>query len=293
MDKGGGAMYGEVAIAVNSAFNYLILSFADKVCRRPSGKWRLLAAAVAGALPVVLFGGAAVPTVVAFLAMVGIAFGLRRNAALKGAGATLTAALFAGGLLTVLKPSGFGIGGTAAIFTSCLFASGGLHMLAVRWRGAEEDTAAADYRVDTELDLFGTKISVAAFADSGNACSEPLSGAPVHFIAYRTVKDHLPAEVRKALATLPKDGVPDLGAFPSEVRSTLRPIRIRTVGGSAWAVGFRAGQWTIGGKNDVQINGYIVLTENDAEYPLGADAILHRSSLIHLKERRSTDADRT
>ncbi|MFC7363704.1 MULTISPECIES: sigma-E processing peptidase SpoIIGA [Bhargavaea] len=286
-------MYGEVAIAVNSAFNYLILSFADKVCRRPAGKWRLLAAAVAGALPVVLFGGAAVPTAAAFLAMIMIAFGLHRNSALKGAGATLTAALFAGGLLNVVNPSEFGMGGTAAIFTSCLFASGGLHMLAVRWRGAEEDSAAAGYRVDTELELFGSKIPISAFADSGNACSEPLSGAPVHFIAYRSVKEQLPEEIRRALENLPKEGIPDLAVFPPEVRVQIRPIRLRTVGGSAWAVGFRAGKWTVDNTEDARIGGYFVLTENDAEYPLGADAILHRSSLIHLKERGSTDADRS
>ncbi|RSK36895.1 hypothetical protein EJA12_00780 [Bhargavaea beijingensis] len=293
MHKGGGAMYGEVAIAVNSAFNYLILSFADKVGLRPAGKWRLLGAAVAGACPVVLFGGAFIPTAAAFLAMITIAFGLHRNAALKGAGATLAAALFAGGLLTVLNPSEFGLGGTAAVFTSCLFASGGLHILAIRWRGAEDDMVAADYRVGTELELFGSRIPVSAFADSGNACTEPLSGAPVHFIAYRSVKEQLPKDIRTALENLPKEGVPDLSAFPPEVRGQIRPIRLRTVGGSTWAVGFRAGSWTMNGTENARIGGYFVLTENDAEYPLGADAILHRSSLIHLKERGSTDADRS
>lgn len=293
MDKGGGAMYGEVAIAVNSAFNYLILSFADKVCRRPAGKRRLLAAAVAGAFPVVLFGGAIVPAAAAFMAMTVIAFGLHRNAALKGAGATLTAALFAGGLLTVVNPSGFGIGGTAAVFTSCLFASGGLHLLAVRWRGAEDDAAAADFRVETEIELFGRHIPISAFADSGNACTEPLSGAPVHFISYRAVKEQLPREIRAALENLPKDGIPDLTVFPAEFRNALRPIRLQTVGGSAWAVGFRVGSWAFRGPGNVRLGGYIVFTENAAEYPLGADAILHRSSLIHLKERGSTDADRS
>ncbi|SIT67803.1 sigma-E processing peptidase SpoIIGA [Edaphobacillus lindanitolerans] len=277
-------MYGEVAIAVNSAFNYVLLSFAGKVSRRPCRRPRIMLASLAGAVPVVLFGGQPVITAAAFAVMAVSAFGANRNTLWKGAAATIVAALFAGGLLTVFSPSAFGMRGGAAVMLSCAAAVAGLGMLERRWRGAEADSASASFKAETVLQLFDARIRLAAFADTGNGCTEPLSGKPVHFISYRAVKDHLPAEIRLVLERLQGGSVPDIGLFPEDVRHRLRLIRITTIGGSEWAVGFKVEKW-IYADDGKEIGGYFVLTAGNAEYPLGADAILHRTSVNRQNER--------
>ncbi|MET3576904.1 sigma-E processing peptidase SpoIIGA [Bhargavaea ullalensis] len=277
-------MYGEVAIAVNSAFNYVLLSFAGKVSRRPCRRTRIFFASLAGSVPVVLFGAHPVIVAAAFAVMAVSAFGANRNALWKGAGATIVAALFAGGLLTLFSPGSLGMRGTAAVMLSCVTAVAGLGLLERRWRGAEEDSSSASFKAETLLHVFGEKIKLTAFADTGNGCTEPLSGRPVHFISYRAVRAHLPEEVRDALERLRPGEVPDIGLFPAHLRNRLRPVRVTTVGGSEWAVGFKIGKWEYaeGGR---EIDGYFVLTAGNAEYPLGADAILHRSSVQTEKER--------
>ncbi|WP_040227965.1 sigma-E processing peptidase SpoIIGA [Bhargavaea cecembensis] len=271
-------MYGEVAIAVNSAFNYVLLSFAGKVSKRPCRRPRILFAALAGALPVVLLGANPVIVAGAFAVMALAAFGANRNALWKGAGATIVAALFAGGLLTVLSPGGLGIPGAVAAMLSCGMAMGGLRLLERRWSGAEEDAVSASFRADTVLHLFGSAVPLTTFADSGNGCTEPLSGEPVHFISLRAVRNHLPDGLMTALASQKPGDMPDLRRIPEEYRRRLRPVRITTVGGSEWAVGFKIGKWDFT-EDGGEIRGYFVLTAGDAEYPLGADAILHRTSI--------------
>ena len=64
-------------------------------------------------------------------------------------------------------------------------------------------------------------------------------------------------------------------------QKSIRLIRLMTVQGQSWAVGFKFKRWVVGDGNTLQ-PGYIVLTKKDRRYPDGAGAILHVSAMESL-----------
>ena len=65
----------------------------------------------------------------------------------------------------------------------------------------------------------------------------------------------------------------------------MRLVRLQTVQGQSWAIGFKFDRWFIEGSSTLQ-PGYIVLTKSDRRYPDGAGAILHVSAMESNQRRK-------
>ena len=68
-------MYGELIIGLNMLFNFVILSFANKVVNANTFYGRLIFAAFIGAVPVTFFPNSTIAVIASFFGMTIIAFG--------------------------------------------------------------------------------------------------------------------------------------------------------------------------------------------------------------------------
>src|SRR4051812_20522405 len=96
-------MYGELIIGLNMLFNFVILSFANKVANAGASRGRLLIASLLGAIPVTFFPSSIIAILFSFLCMTIYAFGVRMDQWKNSAVMVLIGAVVAGGLLTVLQ----------------------------------------------------------------------------------------------------------------------------------------------------------------------------------------------
>ncbi|AXH98629.1 hypothetical protein DV702_02210 [Sporosarcina sp. PTS2304] len=279
-------MYGELMIGINMLFNYAILSFTNKVGNHQTSRRRLWVASFIGAFFVTLFPYSMLAIIFTFLGMTYIAFGQTianwKNSIL----AMLIASFFAGGLLTIVytnvsivKNNLFLLGAISLTYFS-------LYAVKSKWLDTRTMANLLTYTYDSELELLGQAIPIKVFIDTGNHCTEPLSGEAVHFIAWKAVKQHLPIEFVQSLENWDSRNTPDLSGFPSMYQKNLRLIRLQTVQGASWAVGIKFSRWIV---NEQRLPaGYIVLTKEQRNYPQGAAAILQVSAMEVMKEERRT-----
>jgi stage II sporulation protein GA (sporulation sigma-E factor processing peptidase) len=231
-------------------------------------------------LPVTIFPSSAIAVVLSFMGMTLCAFGKTFEPWKKSATMVLIGAIFAGGLLTAFH---FRIQTTSSslnVLTYAVVAYVALYFMKMKWLDVRTARHISDLKSSSILHIWGQDIPINVFIDSGNSCTEPLSGAPVHFVALKEVEKYLPDELKEPLLTW--DGTPSLSEFPDGYNKSLRLIRLMTIQGRSWAVGLKFDRWTIGAGNPLQ-PGYIVLTKNDRRYPDGAGAILHVSAMELLK----------
>ncbi len=277
-------MYGEIMIVVNLMFNYAVLTFANAAGRTRISRKRLLLASLAGSLPAAVWPGSWAASCIALFAMVGAAFGFSRKRMAGGAGYVLMGALLAGGLLTALPVGEWGRGGQFRLVLCAGLAFAVLQLVKGKWLSVRQLSRLSEFRCASRLELFGSHIHLDVFIDTGNSCTEPLSGEAVHFVSLKAVKSIIPDELLACLQKTDPSGIPNLKGFPEEFRSSLRLIRIQTVDGAGWAVGIRFGVWELEGNRPLD-PGCIVLTADDARYPHQASAILHVSALETTEER--------
>ena len=120
------------------------------------------------------------------------------------------------------------------------------------------------------------------YSSIGNGCTEPLSGAPVHFVSLKAVEGYIPEDLKEMLLLWDPNGSPSLSHFPADYQKDMRLVRLQTVQGQSWGIGFKFDRWLIEGGSTLQ-PGYIVLTKSfDRRYPDGAGAILHVSAMATL-----------
>ncbi|MEK5039639.1 sigma-E processing peptidase SpoIIGA [Sporosarcina sp. FSL K6-3457] len=269
-------MYGELIIGVNMLFNYAILSFANKVGNVQAARGRLLFASFVGALPVTIFPSSAIAVVLSFIGMTLCAFGKAFEPWKKSATMVLIGAVFAGGLLTAFHFRIQTMSSALNVLSYAVVAYVALYFMNKKWLDVRTARHVSELKAASVLHIWGKDIPVAVFVDSGNSCTEPLSGAAVHFVSLKAVEPYLPEDLKAALLTW--DGTPTLAEFPDCYQKSLRLIRLMTIQGRSWAVGLKFERWTIGAGNSLQ-PGYIVLTKNDRRYPDGAEAILHVSAM--------------
>jgi stage II sporulation protein GA (sporulation sigma-E factor processing peptidase) len=274
-------MYGEILIAVNMLFNYAILSFANKVGNIQVARGRLWLASFLGAVVVVIFPSSLIVVVVGFLAMTVCAFGVQFNLWKKSASLVLIGAVVAGGLLTALqlRLQLFGTAGNVLICVLIAYVS--LTFLKQKWLDVRVAHNVSSLHLNSTLSCWNAEVDINVFIDSGNSCTEPLSGSPVHFVSFKIVEPFLPANLINPLLEWNPSGSPNLAQFPDEHKKNIRLIRLMTVQGSSWAVGFKFEQWKLD-NGEMLRPGYLVLTKNDRRYPEGAGAILHVSAMDSL-----------
>ncbi len=274
-------MYGEILIAVNMLFNYAILSFANKVGNIHVARRRLWLASFLGAVVVVIFPSSLIFVVIGFFAMTICAFGVQFNQWKKSASLVLIGAVVAGGLLTALQLRLQLFGAIGNILLCVMIAFVSLTFVKQKWLDVRVAHNVSSLHSNSTLTCWNAEVKINVFIDSGNSCTEPLSGSPVHFVSFKIVEPFLPANLVSPLLEWNPSGTPDLSRFPEELKKDIRLIRLMTVQGSSWAVGFKFTQWIL--ENGEMLRpGYLVLTKNDRRYPEGAGAILHVSAMDSL-----------
>ena len=280
-------MYGELIVGLNMVFNYAILSFANRMVKAQAPRLRILLASFAGALPVTIFPNSQFAIFIAFGVMIVCAFGLSIASIGGPALIVLIGALFAGGALTVFTDQFLFSNSASTVFVSALLAYIFLYILKTKWLDVRVARQLSSYSVESVLSIWEKSISIPSFIDTGNRCTEPLTGEPVHFVSFKSVEHSIPKELKEPLLSWKVHDVPQLSTFPKRFQKSLRLIRLQTVQGSSWAVGFKFDQWIIGEGSEMP-PGYIVFTKQDSRYPEGAGAILHASALESITNERGT-----
>lgn len=280
-------MYGELIIGLNMLFNYVILSFANKVVNGKSTYGRLILASFVGAIPVTLFPTSSIAVIVSFFGMTILAFGKTFEPWKNSAVMVLIGAVIAGGLLTAFQYRIQIPKGNISVLIYVVVAYVALYYMKKKWLDVRTARRISEMTAESTLCIWGERIPVSVFVDSGNSCTEPLSGAPVHFVSLAVLDDYIPADLKESLLLWNPLGSASLSNFPNTYLKGIRLVRLQTVQGSSWAVGMKFEDWIIEG-GDVLEQGYIVLTEEDRRYPDGAGAILHVSALETINVERGT-----
>ena len=280
-------MYGELIIGLNMLFNYVILSFANKVVNGKATYGRLILASFVGAVPVTFFPSSAIAVVVSFFGMTVLAFGKTFEPWKNSAVMVLIGAVIAGGLLTAFQYRIQIPNGSVSVLIYVAVAYIALYYMKKKWLDVRTVRRVSELRAESTLSIWGTEIQLSVFVDSGNSCTEPLSGAPVHFVSLGVLEACIPADLKESLLLWNPLGSASLSGFPEAYLKGIRLVRLQTVQGRSWAVAMKFDEWTIEGGNVLE-QGYIVLTKEDRRYPDGAGAILHVSALETINEERGT-----
>lgn len=281
-------MYAEMIIGLNMLFNFAILSFAKKIGNVQVKHRRLLFASFIGALPVTVFPTSLVAVIVSFFVMTCAAFGTVFSLWKKSAALVLIGAVFAGGLLTAFQYRMETPSGTVTVLIYAVIAYGALYLMKNKWLAVRTAQHVTALMARSTMSIWGSEIPIKVIVDSGNSCTEPLSGAPVHFITLATLEPFIPIELKDALYSWDANGSPSLKNFPELYLKDIRLIRLHTVQGRSWAVGFKYENWRIEGGGNLE-QGYFVVTKENRRYPEGADAILHVSAMETINGERGKD----
>ena len=278
-------MYGEVVIGVNMLFNYAVLSFANKVGNVGSAFQRLLLASFVGAIPVTIFPHSSIAVIIAFFGMTFCAFGKVFEPWKKSATMVLVGSLFAGGMLTAFQYRIHAFSGWLTVLTYAVIAYASLYFMKKKWLDVRTSRHVTELSAASKLYIWEVSIIIDVFVDSGNGCTEPLSGNPVHFVSLAVMKDSIPEDIKQPLLSWDPSVSTSLKDFPAKYQKDIRLIRLKTVQGFSWAIGFRFDKWLI--EEGIALHpGYIVFTQSDRSYPNGAGAILHLSALESLNQER-------
>lgn len=288
LKRGGHIMYGELIIGLNMMFNFTVLSFANKMQNMKISLSRLCFASFVGAVPVVLFSMSIWTMTLTFIGMTLIAYGKAFTYWKRSASIALLGALFAGGLLTALQYQVQSFKGYKMVFLYSMIAYGALYFVKVKWQDVRTVQRVSDLTASSLLSIWEAHIPVKIFVDSGNNCTEPLSGKAVHFVSLHAVEDFIPPALKSFLLSWNPKSIPSTVDFPEEFVKELRLIKLLTVQGESWAIGLKYKEWVIERGEKLE-EGYIVLTKDDQRYPEDAQAILHVSAMEKLKQERGTN----
>lgn len=281
-------MYAEVMIAINTLFNFSMLSFTNKICTYRISFKRLLLSSIIGGVIVTVLGDSLMMIVLSFVTMTAWAFGWRMLEWKRAASITAIAALFAGGLLTALQPFLSSASSYYFVMIACILCYLGLHFFQVKWMDGKVNAMNVQLTHQSTLEFFGRSIALKTFIDTGNTSTEPLSGKPVHFVAFEAVKHAIDEDLIQSLLQWDHESPTRVSHFPEQYRSSIRLIRLSTIQKKeTWAIAFRYENWRLNNENGTYLMpGYFVLTKQNAKFPKGADAILHVSAMTTLKDER-------
>lgn len=280
-------MYGELIIGINMVFNFAVLLFANQMGKAQATWLRLALAAFIGALPVTFFPDSLIALISAFACMTLYAFGLSFKSWSGASILVLIGSLFAGGILTVFTERLMFSNIIHTVLVCALLAYITLYLLKVKWLNVRVARHLSSYNMNSQLSIWNRQVDILVFIDTGNQCSEPLSGDPVHFVSLQSIRKILPEELVSPLKSWDPKGMPKIASFPQHFQKGIRLIRLQTVQGNTWAAGFKFEKWLIGEGSELK-SGYIVLTKEDNRYPEGAGAILHVSALESITNERGT-----
>ncbi len=285
-------LYLDVLFLINFCLDYMSLHVAGALLHRKRQIWRLMAAALFGALyatAAVLYPGnqvvqAAIGIGVSVI-MCLIVYGSARF--FKVFLVLYVVSLLLGAMITVIYSTlhrylsmeevreGFSDQGTGLFFMAA--AAGGV---LIRLCGAWLSKApAACHECRVTVCLFGRTVSFRALLDSGNLLTDPLSGRKAVVVGLQTVRGILPPSMLTMLATSP----PDPTALPYGVARRVRLIPAEGVGGRRLLVGVIPDSLVLecadkkGGMRRIQVDAVLAIdTEGHTDYG-GCEAVMPMS----------------
>jgi len=273
-------MYGEWLVLINTLFNLAILTFTARVTGVLVKNSRLLMSSICSSFVAVIGGQMLWTTILSFILLIGIAFHFKIRSFQKQGPIVLTATIVIGGLLTALQPFLKNLSSTHFIMICFLLAVLNLIAFYKQWGFVKLERLSGQFVFDTTLTIFGAKIPLSAFVDTGNQAIEPLSGKPVHFVSYTALRPHLPSAFRESLMEWQEKDPYNVSMFSEDYQRYIRFIHVNTVQQQTVVLGFRFDEWHIKGEpSQVKMNEYIVLTKKAKNFPHSTAAILHFSAL--------------
>src|SRR5699024_9857886 len=274
-------MYGELMIGLNMMFNFTILSFANNMQNRHIQLWRLLLASFIGAIMIVVMSSTVLSLIIVFISMTLIAYGTNFLTWRKLAMTFLLGAIFAGGFLTVIQEQFVSLQRYGFVLFACAFLYIVLSIVKRNVMQVKTIAQTSTLTMASTLYLWNEQIPLTVFIDSGNQCEEPLSGKPVHFIAYDAIKAYMPETLCQLLTQWNNEQDSFSTKLPDQFKHQLRMIKVYTIQGEKWVIGLQYKEWTIHAGTTLA-DGYIVFTMDNQQYPNEADAILHVSAMQSL-----------
>lgn len=274
-------MYGEWLVLYNTVFNFVLLSFTCEVSGLKIRKRRLLISAMLSGLIAVIFRNYVGSSIVSFIFLLVVAFGFRWRELIRRGIVVWIAALFLGGCLLLLQPTLHKLSSSNFLIVSGLLASGTLYMFYRSWHNEKRQRLEETFVLSTALTFEKNEIPLSSYIDTGNVCTEPLSGKPVHFVSYKAVEQYLPKEWCNGLEQWKAEEPYDVSMLPSSLIKRIRFIQLATVqqDGSV-ALAIRFDQWSLASLTKTLFGEYVVLTRNATKFPENTEAILHVSALL-------------
>ncbi|MET1013583.1 MAG: sigma-E processing peptidase SpoIIGA [Paenisporosarcina sp.] len=280
-------MYAEVMITLNALINYCLLSFTNKMGTFQQTKVRLWVSAFTGGFLIVLLGGGPLSIIGTFICMIVMAFGFNRSNWLLAATNCIIAALFAGGLLTIMQPW-LKLANSYVVFALLIVALlGSLSGVYRNWFRINLKGVKELYRSKIKLIIFGKEIILESYTDTGNQCMESLSGKPVHFVSSKKLMSVIPPTLWTFLIEFDGSDPSQMTKVPKEFQQDVRLIRLATVQNeNTWAVGIKMDKIRMIHDSEYALPPcYIVLTKNSHHFPRQTEAILHASTLFVQQSR--------
>ena len=272
-------MYAEWVLLFNFLVNIALLKFIEAMTHSKIGLWRLLISAFCSAMIALLMYGNIVSVFVCFVVLIGIAYSFHIPALLKYGRWLVVATLLVGGLLTALQPLLFSRAYIVYILLSvCIVCSS---LLALKFGWMKKLQQVVQLRFVTPCTVFFNEEpwELIAYIDTGNECVEPISRAPVHFIAYDAVQAFLPESLKRGLLTWDETRPYELTMFAVPIRKCMRMVAISTVQQTTTIVpAFRVKLFI---HDHMYVDHYIVFTKNATKFPQNAHVIAHVSVLTN------------
>lgn len=274
-------MYGEWLVLYNTVFNYVLLAFTSEVSGLRIRKRRLLLSACMSGWISVLFWENFLGSIASFIVLLVIAFGFQISNFIRRGVVVWIAALFLGGALLLLQPYIHQLSFINFLIVCSLVGVLILYLFYRSWQYERQQRLEGNFVLTTKLTIDNTDISLSSYVDTGNVCTEPLSGKPVHFISYTAVEANLPMDWREGLERWRVETPYDISMLPKSLSKRIRFIQLSTVQQeSSIALAIRFEKWELLTLNKVLTEEYVVLVKNAANFPKQTEAILHVSTLI-------------
>lgn len=272
-------MYAEWVLLFNFFVNIALLKFIEAMTHSKIRLWRLLTSAFCSAIIALLMYGNLVSVFICFVVLIGIAYSFHLPALFKYGRWLVVATLLVGGLLTALQPLLF----SRAYFVYILLCVGIVcsSLLALKFGWVKKLQQVVQLRFVTPCTVFfnDEPWELIAYIDTGNECVEPISRAPVHFIAYDAVHASMSETLIKGLLTWDEKNPHEITMFTAPTQKCMRMVAISTVQKTTTIVpAFRVNLYI---HDHLYVDHYVVFTKNATKFPQNAHMIAHVSVLTN------------
>ena len=120
----------------------------------------------------------------------------------KSATMVLIGAVFAGGLLTAFQYRIHISSCIVNVLSYAVVAYVALYFMKKKWLDVRTARHVSELNASSTLHIWDADIRYRCFRRFGECCTEPLSGAPVHFVSLKALEKYIPEDLKEAVACL-------------------------------------------------------------------------------------------